>query len=913
MRACKEKRKKMRFAVRTTALLSLSASVVIMPAIAEDDEGELAPVVITGSNIPTVELEGPSPVVTIDQEKINRSGAETVGELLRRLPQNNAGSFDEKFQNSFAPGSSGVSLRGMGMGYTLVLVDGRRLGKNSTAQNMTTSFADLGSIPLAVVERVEILLDGASAIYGSEAIAGVVNIITRDNFDGLEIKAHYSNTTNNDMGTQAYSITGGTMGERGNAWISFDYLKRNSMKMDDRDFSATADQSSLGGFDFRSSAGNPGSIKLLPDSDYFESMFKFYKIPNNITGTPTDMEIIASPGMNHYNQNKWKTLYPEFERYGAAGKVNYSLTDYATAFVHTTYRNMRTQQSMAPTPAFGDLNADTWGTLPASNAFNPFAEDITFRHRLTEVGPRLNDIEKDVFRILPGLKFNFGDTWYAETAFLYFNDDQVNFGRNYVSTDAFKEALASDKTATAYNIFGSRLGTNSPDVLDSIRANTYRHSQSELQLFDVKAGGDLTELPGGPLALAVGAETAKEQVSDLADSLSMTKKIVALGGTSNSGRRNRDAAYAEFSIPVIGEENRISGIHSLGLQAAWRFEKYSDFGSADNPKVGIKYAPWERLLLRSTYQTAFAAPSLQHLYMGQSESYPTLIDPARGDVGMQYKVKSEGNPDLNPEESDSISVGAVLDIPMPENMEMSFTVNWSQIELEDQVTSVGSQFMLSNEDLYNDRIMRNSQTDADKTADNPGRDGLFGTLKNPEWGQDDIPNGGIPGSIKYINDSFLNLAEVKIEALDFSINYRINTSIGKFSSSLDLAYIYQYDFQSRPTSPYNDQAGSYNYPEWRGNSSIWWSYDKYGFGATVNYVDSFNQRWGAVSEVDSHTTLDLQATYNIRDNAKLTLGSRNITNENPPWSDSESEGYSYSTAGHNPFGSILYGNITLLF
>ena len=142
----------------------------------------------------------------------------------------------------------------------------------------------------------------------------------------------------------------------------------------------------------------------------------------------------------------------------------------------------------------------------------------------------------------------------------------MNFGRNHVSTDAFKEALASDNPATAYNIFGSRLGTNSPDVLDSIRANTFRYSQSELQLFDVKAGGDLTELPGGALALAVGAETAKEEVSDLADSLSMANKIVASGGTSNSGRRNREAAYAEFSIPVIGEENRISGIHSLGLQ-----------------------------------------------------------------------------------------------------------------------------------------------------------------------------------------------------------------------------------------------------------------------------------------------------------------------------------------------------------
>ena len=173
--------------MKTVALMSLGLPLATMPAVAQDDEGELTPVVITGSNIPTVELEGPSPIVRIDREEINRSGAETVGELLRRLPQNNSGSFDEKFQNSFAPGTSGVSLRGMGMAYTLVLVDGRRLGNHSMAQNMTTSFSDLNGVPMAVVERIEVLLDGASAIYGSDAVAGVINIITRDNFDGLEI------------------------------------------------------------------------------------------------------------------------------------------------------------------------------------------------------------------------------------------------------------------------------------------------------------------------------------------------------------------------------------------------------------------------------------------------------------------------------------------------------------------------------------------------------------------------------------------------------------------------------------------------------------------------------------------------------------------------------------------------------
>ncbi len=911
-RAYRAKTKRMRTAVKTVALMSLGIPLATMPAVAQDDEGELTPVVITGSNIPTVELEGPSPIVRIDREEINRSGAETVGELLRRLPQNNSGSYDEKFQNSFAPGTSGVSLRGLGMSYTLVLVDGRRLGNYSMAQNMTTAFSDLNGIPMSVVERVEVLLDGASAIYGSDAVAGVINIITRDNFEGLEINASYSNATEHDMGTQRYSITGGTVSENGNAWVTIDYMQRNSVQMTDRDFSASADQRGAGGYDFRSSSGNPGSIKILPGSENgYES--GFYQVPAGSTGTPTAEEIISAPGINRFDYNPWMTLTPEYERYGASSRINYTLTDYATAFVHTTYRNIKTHQVMAPTPAFGDLNTDTWGILPASNAFNPFGEDTTFRHRLIEVGPRLFDIESDVFRVIPGVKFDIGDSWQGEAAFLYNKIESIDFGRNFVSSDALKEALASSDPATAYNIFGAGLGINSPSVLDALRVNTLRRAESELRMFDVKAAGDLAELPGGTLALAVGAETAQEETSDIGDSLSMSNKIVALGGTSNSGSRSRDAAYAEFMIPIIGEDNRISGIHSLGVQAAWRVEQYSDFGSADNPKVGVKYSPIENVLLRATYQTAFRAPSLQQLYMGESISHPFLRDPARGDDGMQYKTKAGGNMDLEPESADSISVGTVVDIPMPENMSLSVSVNWSQIELEDQITSVGAQYMLSNEELFGNNIIRNEQTDADKTADNPGPDGHFATEENPDFGIDDIPNGGVPGSIKYINNSYLNLAEVQIESLDLQVDYGIDTSVGYFGVDLAAAYLYKYDLMSRPGDLFQDESGSYTMPEWRGRVGMWWNYDKYTAGATVNYVDSFDQLYGAIAEVASHTTLDLQASYDLTDNSRVTVGALNVTGEDPPWSDSETEGYAFSAAGHSPVGAVLYGNVSIRF
>ena len=915
--AYRAKTNRMRAAVKTAALMSLGIPLATLPAVAQDDEGELTPVVITGSNIPTVELEGPSPIVRISREEINRSGAETVGELLRHLPQNNAGSYDEKIGNSFAPGTSGVSLRGLGMGYTLVLVDGRRMGNHSMAHDMTTAFSDLNGVPLAVVERVEVLLDGASAIYGSDAVGGVVNIITRDNFDGVQIRAGYSNTIDDDMGSERYSITGGTVGENGNAWINIDYMQRNSLQMDDRDFSASANQQSAGGYDFRSPSGNPGTIMTLKGSRWDKIpgvSSRPYKVPKGSTGFTTAEEIIDAEGINWFDYNPFLTLTPAIERYGASGHVNYTLTDYANAFVHTTYQNSKTHYQEAPTPAEGYLNTEVivdgvverwWGLLPKENYYNPLDEDVTFIHRLLEVGPRLIDIESEVFRFLPGLKFNIGDSWQAETAILYNSVESVFFGRNYVSADALKDALASSDPTTAYNIFGDGY-INRPDVLDGLRANILRRAQFELQMWDVKAAGDLYELPGGTLAMAVGAETAKEESSDISDSLSMANKIVGYGGTSNVGSRSRDAGYAEFMIPLIGEDNRIAGIHSLGLQAAWRFEKYSDFGSVDNPKVGLKYQPEEHVLLRATYQTAFRAPSLQELHMGQTVSYGWYHDPARGEEG-EYTEKFSGNEDLDPEESDSVSVGVLVNIPMPENMSLNFSVNWSQYEINNQINS-HDPYLLLHEERYRDNIVRIKQTGADQAADNPGPDGLLGT-------KDDIPNGGVPGSINYIDNSFLNKAEVKVESLDLQLDYGIDTSVGYFSANLAATYLYQYDFKARPTDEFREQSGHYNRPEWRGRARIWWTYDKYSAGATINYVDSFAQHNRIVSEyteVDEHTTLDLQASYDLIGNSRLTVGALNVTDEDPPWANSY-EGYAVATAGHSPLGTVLYGRVTIRF
>ena len=168
--------------------------------------------------------------------------------------------------------------------------------------------------------------------------------------------------------------------------------------------------------------------------------------------------------------------------------------------------------------------------------------------------------------------------------------------------------------------------------------------------------------------------------------------------------------------------------------------------------------------------------------------------------------------------------------------------------------------------------------------------------------------------MKHINNSYLNLAKVQVEALDLQIDYGVDTSVGYFGVDLAAAYLYKYDYKARPTDEgFQDETGSYTMPEWRGRVGLWWNYDKYTAGATVNYVDSFDQLYGVIPEVDSHTTLDLQASYDLTDNSRITVGALNVTDEDPPWSDSEAEGYSYGTAGHSPWGTVLYARATVRF
>ncbi len=847
----------------------------------------MKPVIVTGSYIPVVDANASaSPVLVLDAKEIEKSGASSVTEVLMRVPQNNSGTFNEGFLsgNSFSKGSSSVSLRGLGPNATLILLNGRRLANYGFAQNITDQFVDLNSIPLAAVDHIDILKDSASALYGSDAIAGVINIVLKKGYSGSEISARIGNTTEGDALEQNYSAFWGVVTDKGSAQLIADWSDRNGLFLRDRDYSLSADQSPRGGYDTRSSSGNPGTIITGAGA---------FKVPSNpaIPNRPTVAEIEANPGLNRYDFNPWISSLGQTTRYGAYSAADWKIFDNVTLFMEAMVRRVNYRVNAAPTPIFGDLDGFD---VAAANPYNPYGTDVTFRYRLTEAGARINEGETDVIRLLPGLKFELGGDWTAETALLWSESKTLEDGRNFISADALRAALSSADPATALNVFGTGENVNDPAIINSLKVRTFRAGDSTMLSPDLRANGTLPiDWGAGRVGLAVGGDFRKEDMKDLADSFSENGLIVSSGGTSGAGNRDALAAYAEARIPIFGQDFSFPAFKELTLQVAGRFEDYSDFGSTTKPKVGVRWKPVDRVVLRASYSESFRAPSLVELFQGTSTSYDYLDDPARGDTTMQYRIERGGNPNLSPEEATSWTAGFVVE-PIKH---LSFYVDWFNIVQEAKILDVDPQEILNNEALFPGRVLRNAPTAADIAA-------------------------GIPGSIIRIISGYENIAEREVEGLDLGARYVIPTdSWGEFTLDANAAWLYTFDETPKPGDPVIEYAGTYSVPEWRGSGSLYWDYRDLSLGFTANYIGRYDQYSQVVYQyIDALWTFDMQASYSFRESKydwlndiKLTAGVINLTDADPPFSDYSGDNGGYDTSIHDPRGRFCYVAISKKF
>ena len=796
------------------------------------DEAEAERVVVTGTNINAGDSPPFVPETIFNREAVERSGSRSLGDFFQSLPQNSGPTFTENQNESLAPGGAAVALRGLGPDATLVLINGRRVAPYPFAQNGITAFVDLNSIPLAAIRQIDILRDGASAIYGTDAIAGVVNVRFLDKYDGALVTAGYGNTTDTDTSEyRASLITGYTDERRGTELVLVaDYFEREALFQTDRYFSESIDQRRQGGSSFLSSVANPGTVFDPVTGDPL-------RVPENSDGTPEVSEF--RPGRNRFDRAPFQPLVPETERFGFSTRAKVRLAPAVDLFTEFGYRNTFTTQQLSPAPIEGDVENIS---VPATNPFNPFGADVLFRYRVTEAGPRVDEIESDFYRAVAGVNLHLPGRWELETALLFSQTDTEIQGFNNLSRPAVLAALADPNPATSFNVFGADNNVNNPATIQSFLVTTTRNGKSTLFGADAKMNGPLFSLPAGDLLTAFGIEFRHENLEDQFDPFSASGGVIDLNSTSASGDRDIIAGFAEFYAPIVSNAMAIPGIHKLEAQFALRGENYSDFGSTVNPKIGLAWQPipdW--LLVRGSWSTGFRAPSLVQSSTGSLTFSQELRDTTRfavtgapEDESQSLQILSGGNPNLDAEDSQNFSVGFVLTPPVVSGL--TFSADYFHIEIEGSIASLDPQFILDNEGDFPGLVVRAPASASDIAL-------------------------GIPGNVLLVNTSFQNLGFIKVQGIDATLEYITRkTSLGTFTFRTDAAYMLSFEQQSSEGQPVRELVGTFARPQLRGRAQVGWRIGGFEAITTFNYIDSYEDL-PADRTVDYSTTVDVLLEY----------------------------------------------------
>jgi iron complex outermembrane receptor protein len=888
--------------------VAVAAAIVATGAFAQDTQ-RVERIEVTGSNIKRIDAEGPLPVVIIKREDIQNSGKSTVNELLSTLTVVSGGSFSEATGagNTFAPGTAAVSLRGLGANTTLVLLNGRRVANYGFAQNINENFVDLNSIPVSAIERIEVLKDGASAIYGSDAIAGVINVILRKDFRGVELSASYGDSKDGGGGETRAAIAAGygnLARDRFNVMGTIDFYKRDKINSQQRDFSRSPDQrargAGRGGLDFRSPTGNPGYWAGGGNPNA-----AFTNCPSDRVVSAASLGVGGGGTVCAYDFAPDNDLIPDTQRIGAFGAATFQLSPNWTLFGEVMFNRNETDTSAAPTPAA--FAAAGHPDRPAGSTFTSVG------YRFVEAGRRLNSLESETTRIVAGVKGTAAG-WDIEAAANFGRSDTTNTGFNYIIQERATEAMAGTLagfTGIRYSVLNPQ--NNPPGMLDAIKISPVRTGVSKVEGGDIKANRELFALAGGNAAIAVGYEYRKENIRDDPDprvALTNPNRVTVSGsgGTAVRGGRDLNSIYAELSLPFF------KGIES---QIAVRNDRYSDFGNATTPKFSLSWRPNSMFLARGGYAEGFRAPSLAELYLGESTSFPSVADTPRCNdyraglgatdprtvavcgatgTGVAAQVRSIflGNSALAPEKSKSYSLGFVIE----PNRDLSLGVDYYNIEHKNRILAPTAPFILANEDLFPGAVIRGTRT-ADDIAAN-ARAALRGVSGDLQ-----------PGIIR----TFFNASQQKTSGID--VDLRTNFSLGGMGKlEIVNAYTYMIELkrQINPGQPLTELVDTYEFPRWRHTMSVAWTRGSWGVTTAFNTVAGFadfRTVGGVEQRIGNHMTIDAQIRYTGFKNLTLSLGGLNITNNKPPFSNEN--WYGYVASVHNPRGAYYYGSLRYKF
>jgi len=912
--------------VLTGCLMAIPATGLAQDA-TEDERTELERVQVTGTRIRQTDIEGANPVQVVSREQLDRSGLRSIGDFLQAMAISGS-TINTKFNSSgnfgFPPDGTGVGagatyadIHNLGPKRVLVLVDGIRWVNDSSASGVGAA-TDLNTIPMNIVERIEILKDGASAIYGSDAIAGVINIITRRDFDGFGVDAYYGEYDEGDGETTSADVSYGITKEKSSLFFSLSYTDQKEISAADREQSffpvpgTGVTRGSSGTPQGRFIFINPDDAGGLCPLDAGANVCNLTtpqgaSFAGGVPAFPTDF--IPFSNDERFNFAPFNMVLTPSRRVSMFSQANMELTPRTQLYVRGMFNNRRSVNRAAPEPIFLGSDAGTGGlgdvtSIDVTNPYNPFgitldaaSNFILLGRRPVEGGPRVFEQNVDTFYVGGGVRgdFDIGEQiyyWDVNAADSRSQADQTTYGS--YNSRRIANALGpvadcnADPSCVPLNLFGGA-GSITPDMLGYIQPILHDLSENKLRLYSANITGDLFDMPAGPFAFAAGFETRELSGFYQPDALVVAGESNGVPSLPTSGTYDVDEFYTEAKIPLLAD---MPAIQQLNLTVAARWFDYSTFGSDSTNKFGIEYRPSDELLFRASVAEGFRAPGIGELFGSESRFDAQLNDPCSGNVtancqalgvplgytqiNPQISITTGGNPDLVPEQSDSTMYGLVYSPVWATGLDWSdridFELTFYDHEVTDSIQAINAQFQLD-------------QCVASGDPASPFCNGISRTST---------------GQINSFANQLTNIGGVETSGMDFNIRYGSpEFSWGRITIDWFNSFVNSYDeilvtgdVIALEGLERNDRA----IPEFQSNILANWYLNNWTFGWTMRYIDAITEdcsdflgeslcsnEAAAVNELGATMYNDLLVSYQFGgQDLSISFGINNALDEDPP-------------------------------
>jgi len=867
----------------SSAALALPSSFVAAQANDEGEANVVEKIQVTGSRIKRTDLESASPISIISAEDIKLGGFTSIEQVLQQSTAS-SGMATGAATNNGGAGAARINLRGLGSNRTLVLVNGRRMVNSGTGAD---SSVDLNTIPLATIERVEVLKDGASAVYGSDAVAGVVNIITKTHFDGLELSMGYGGSAKGDANTGDISLVTGGGGEKGHFVLGLSYVNRGKAMQGDRDFSACPDN------DFDSTGACQSGSSYIPGGNY-----------NSGDGWGTlDGDKNWTEGYDAYNYADSSYLYTPQKRIGLFANANYDVNQDTQVYLETLYTKRTSTQQMAPSPISATLSADATG--------NPFGVATSMRRRMTEVGDRVFDQVTDTLRTVVGAQglWDIGSGYEWDLSYSYGRNDATDRSSNYINLtklyNTMDSSVCNDVGIPCQDWFVGE-GDLSADTIDYISYTDQATGGNEFNIVNLNLTGDLFELPAGFVGFAAGAEYRREKGWYQPDAVTVAGDGSASAQEATSGSFDTTQIYAEFAIPLLAD---LPLVKALSIDAAVRWFDYSTFDSDTTWKMGLSWHVNDDLMIRGVASTAFRAPTVDELYGGDVGSYDYLTDPCSGYGGsdssssLYQTCQSEiGNTsyqytdgqientyttvaNLTPEQADTVTVGVVYNPHVIEGL--SLTLDYFNIEVSNAISRISTQ-------TYLDQCYAGESSYCDVL---------------------NITRDEVTGNIDYMESPLTNVGTIETRGVDMNMAYVFEAMGFDWSVDVDATRLLEYtEDEVEYTGKIDGTNGGF--AKWKSNLGIKMGQDDWTLSWKARYIgsmtDDYYASYDLVQDISSVTYHDVAAQYFINDSWSISAGVDNLFDKTPPYI------YSWNNANTVPevydvMGRYYHAKVTARF